>query len=91
MFSERLEWRGANSRCQQMGGQLLKVADVVADGQVTQHMRAHHAHLATYWLGLRKYADAHNRERWMWAADASAYADVSWWPWAPRTPATTDG
>lgn len=92
VFSDRLDWRSANKRCQQIGGNLLKINDVTNDLKITQYMKTFHSDIESYWLGLRKYVDASNKERWMWSRNSTAYNDVSWWPWQPvTTPKTTPG
>lgn len=84
VFTENLDWRMANQRCQKMNGNLLKVDDVVADLKLTQYMKSFYPEIDAYWIGLRKYVDTRNRERWMWSANSTNYNDVSWWPWTPR-------
>lgn len=85
VFTEPLNWRSANKRCQQMSGNLLKVNDVVADLKLTQYMKSFHPDVVSYWIGLRKYVDAYNKERWMWSLNSTNYDDISWWPWIPRS------
>ena len=92
VFDERVEWRAAMRRCQQHAARLVKLADVVDDLKLTQHVRATHPHMSSYWLGLRKYVDERNRAVWMWSSgvNATVYADVSWWPWR-STLSSTEG
>ena len=89
VFNERLDWRSANKRCKRIGGNLLKINDVTNDLKMTQYMKTFHPEVTSYWLGLRKYVDSSNKERWMWSQNSTAYDDVSWWPWAPVTTKTT--
>ena len=81
VFAEALDWRSANQRCQQMSGNLLKIDDVVSDLKLTQYMKSFYPEVAAYWIGLRKYVDQFNKERWMWSNNSTNYNDVSWWPW----------
>jgi len=85
VFTDNLNWRSANKHCQQMGGNLLKIDDVVDDLKLTQYMKSFHPDVTSYWIGLRKYVDSSSMERWMWSANSTGYNDVSWWPWVPRT------
>lgn len=39
VFTDTLDWRSANQRCQQMNGNLLKIDDVVSDLKLTQYMK----------------------------------------------------
>lgn len=84
VFTDKLDWRSANTRCQQMNGNLLKVDDVVADLKLSQYMKSFYPEVDSYWIGLRKYVDAYNKERWMWSVNSTNYDDVSWWPWTPK-------
>lgn len=84
VFSENLDWRSANQRCQQMNGNLIKIDDVVSDLKLTQYMKSFYPEIDSYWIGLRKYVDVYNKERWMWSSNSTNYNDVSWWPWAPK-------
>jgi hypothetical protein len=85
VIGESLDWRAANQRCQQMNGHLVKIDDVVADLKLTQYMRSNYPEIGSYWIGLRKYVDQHNQEKWMWSNNSTAYSDVSWWPWRKNT------
>jgi hypothetical protein len=81
VFSDALDWRSANQRCQQMNGYLVKIDDVVQDLKLTQYMKAFYPEVSSYWIGLRKYVDQYSQERWMWSNNSTNYDDVSWWPW----------
>ena len=85
VFSDTMDWRSANKRCQQMNGHLLKIDDVVHDLKLTQYMKSYYPEVNSYWIGLRKYLDETNREKWMWSNNltttTTTYEDVSWWPW----------
>ncbi|RNA33707.1 neuropilin and tolloid 2 [Brachionus plicatilis] len=81
VFAEELDWRSANLKCSQMNGNLLKLDDVVSDLKLTQYMNAFHPGINSYWIGLRKYVDQHNQEKWMWSSNSTIYNDMSWWPW----------
>lgn len=91
VFTESVDWRSANQRCQLMNGHLIKIDDVVNDLKLTQYMKSFYPEVASYWIGLRKYADDNNQERWMWSSNNSTvYNDISWWPWRKHgTSATT--
>jgi hypothetical protein len=89
VFSDSLDWRSANQRCQQMNGNLLKIDDVVNDLKLTQYMKTFYPEISSYWIGLRKYMDEYNKEKWMWSSNSTAYSDVSWWPWRGSQPAQT--
>ena len=81
VFSDALDWRSANQKCQLMNGNLLKIDDVVNDLKLTQYMKSFYPEINSYWIGLRKYLDQHNKEKWMWSNNSTTYNDVSWWPW----------
>ncbi|CAF0780629.1 unnamed protein product [Brachionus calyciflorus] len=81
VFSEALDWRSANHKCTQMNGNLLKLDDVVSDLKLTQYMKSFYPEINSYWIGLRKYVDQHNQEKWMWSSNSTIYNDMSWWPW----------
>jgi hypothetical protein len=81
VFSDALDWRSANQRCQQMNGYLLKIDDVISDLKLTQYMKSFYPEVNSYWIGLRKYVDQHNEEKWMWSNNSTLYNDISWWPW----------
>lgn len=91
VYSESLDWRSASQRCQQMNGHLVRVDDVVGDLKLTQYVKQRYPEIDSYWIGLRKYVDQHNQEKWMWSSTAGSsntsnyYADVSWWPWRKTT------
>ena len=93
VFGDALDWRSANKRCQQMNGNLLKIDDVVDDLKLTQYMKAYYPEVNSYWIGLRKYLDESNKEKWMWSNNstttATVYDDVSWWPWKDVTTSTS--
>jgi hypothetical protein len=84
VFNEALDWRSANQRCQQMNGNLLKIDDVTSDLKLTHFMKSFYPEISSYWIGLRKYVDEFNKERWMWSNNSTNYDDVSWWPWTPN-------
>jgi hypothetical protein len=86
VFSEPMDWRSANQRCQQMNAQLLKIDDVVSDLKLTHYMKSFYPEVSSYWIGLRKFVDQFNKERWMWSSNNNStnYNDVSWWPWIPN-------
>lgn len=81
VFSDALDWRSANTRCQQMNGYLIKIDDVTSDLKLTQYMKSFYPEISSYWIGLRKYVDQYSQERWMWSNNSTNYNDVSWWPW----------
>jgi len=81
VFSEQLDWRAANQRCKSMNGYLARDDDVVADLKLTQFMKLNYPDVSSYWIGLRKYMDETNKEKWMWSSNSSRYEDESWWPW----------
>jgi hypothetical protein len=81
VFSDLMDWRAANHRCQQMNGYLIKIDDVVSDLKLTQYMKSFYPEVSSYWIGLRKFVDQYNQERWMWSNNSTNYNDVSWWPW----------
>ena len=81
VFTDPLDWRSANQRCQQMNGYLIKIDDVISDLKLTQYMKTFYAEINSYWIGLRKYVDQYSQERWMWSNNSTNYNDVSWWPW----------
>jgi hypothetical protein len=85
VFSDAVDWRSANKRCQQMNGNLLKIDDVVDDLKLTQYMKTYYPEVNSYWIGLRKYLDESSKEKWMWSNNSTTstttYNDVSWWPW----------
>ncbi len=39
VFSESLDWRAANQKCQSMNGYLVKIEDVISDSKLTQYMK----------------------------------------------------
>ena len=39
VFSESLDWRAANQKCQSMNGYLVKIEDVINDLKLTQYMK----------------------------------------------------
>jgi hypothetical protein len=85
VFSEQLDWRSANQHCQQMNGNLVKIDDVTTDLKLTQYINSFYPQISSYWIGLRKYVDQYNQEKWMWSSNNSTiYNDVSWWPWKPN-------
>lgn len=81
VFTEELDWRSANLKCSQMNGHLLKLNDVVSDLKLTQYMNSFYPQVQSYWIGLRKYVDQFNQEKWMWSSNSTIYNDMSWWPW----------
>lgn len=89
VFNEPLDWRSANQKCLQMNGNLLKIDDVVSDLKLTQYMKSFYPEINSYWIGLRKYVDQYNQEKWMWSSNSTLYSDVSWWPWRRTTDTTT--
>jgi hypothetical protein len=87
VFSDKTDWRSANHKCQRMNGNLLRIDDVIGDLKFSQYMQAFYPEVDAYWLGLRKYVDNSNEEKWMWAAvnqNLTILNDVSWWPWRQR-------
>jgi hypothetical protein len=80
VFSEQLDWRSANNKCNQMNSYLVKLDDVVNDMKLSQYMKLYYPEIDSYWIGLRKYVDDFNQEKWMWP-NSIIFNDTTWWPW----------
>lgn len=80
VFSEQLDWRSANQKCNQMNSYLVKIDDIVNDMKLSQYMKLYYPEIESYWIGLRKYVDDSNQEKWMWP-NSILFNDTTWWPW----------
>jgi hypothetical protein len=77
VFSDAVDWRLANKRCQQMNSNLLKIDDVVDDLKLTQYMKTYYPEVSSYWIGsigFRKHL--RNVSWWLWK-DVTSLATIS--------------